>query len=105
VFALGLPRAASRKHDKEIGALNFRRSSTGREHSSWTFHLRKAVSVCIADLARAGSTREMRGKPSRHAGAKGAAGTEAKSNRRGDNHGADNAILEQPVNPESLELD
>jgi hypothetical protein len=32
----------------------------------------------------------------------GAAGTEAK---RGDNHGPDNAILEQPVNPQPLELE
>jgi hypothetical protein len=32
---------------------------------------------------------------------KGAAGTEAK---KGDNHGPDNAILEQPVKPKPLEL-
>ena len=39
------------------------------------------------------------GKSRWTAGAKGAAGTEAK---RGDNHGPDNAILEQPVNPQPL---
>ena len=41
------------------------------------------------------------GKPVGPPVRKGAAGTEAK---RGDNHGPDNAILEQPVKPEPLEF-
>ena len=29
----------------------------------------------------------------------------SQSNKRGDNHGPDNAILEQPVNPQPLEFE
>jgi hypothetical protein len=42
------------------------------------------------------------GKSRATAGTEGAAGTEAK---RGDNHGPDNAILEQAVDPQPLEFE
>ena len=47
-------------------------------------------------------TREMRGKPSRHAGAK--RRSWHGSQVRGDNHGPDNAVLERAVKPEPLEF-